>query len=58
MYLNTSNGDVYGPNAAGAWGAVVENIMGPQGIQGEQGIQGVQGDPGGTFSFVGEWELS
>ncbi len=37
MYLDTTTGDVYGPKAAGAWGAAVANIVGPQGIQGDPG---------------------
>lgn len=31
MYLNTNNGDVYGPKANGAWGSVIANITGPAG---------------------------
>lgn len=31
MYLNLSNGDVYGPKAAGSWGSVAGNIRGPSG---------------------------
>jgi hypothetical protein len=34
MYINTSNGDVYGPKAAGGWGSPVMNIIGPQGPAG------------------------
>lgn len=34
MYLNTSNGDVYGPKASGAWGSPVCNITGPAGANG------------------------
>jgi len=34
MYLNTSNGDVYGPKAAGAWGSSIANIIGPEGPAG------------------------
>jgi hypothetical protein len=52
-YLNTTNGDVY-TLTAGAWGAPVGNIRGPQGIQGiqgPQGIQGIQGIPGNTVLY-------
>jgi hypothetical protein len=44
FYLNTSNGDIYGPKAAGAWGAVVFNIaQGQQGPAGPAGAAGVDG---------------
>jgi hypothetical protein len=47
FYLNTANGDVY-QKAAGAWGAAVGNIAGPQGPQGATGAQGPQGVTGPT----------
>jgi hypothetical protein len=31
MYVNFANGDLYGPKAAGAWGATIGNIKGPAG---------------------------
>lgn len=31
MYLNLSNGDVYGPKASGTWGSAAGNIAGPAG---------------------------
>lgn len=34
MYLNSTNGDVYGPKAGGAWGSPVANIIGPTGPPG------------------------
>lgn len=37
FYLNTTNGDIYGPKAAGAWGSVVFNITGPTGASGPAG---------------------
>lgn len=37
FYLRTSNGDVYGPKAAGVWGSVVGNLKGPQGDAGAGG---------------------
>lgn len=37
MYLRTTTGDIYGPKAAGAWGAIVANIKGPQGDPGTGG---------------------
>jgi hypothetical protein len=46
MYLRTSNGAVYGPKAAGAWGASVANITGPQ------GAEGLQGDPGADGASI------
>jgi len=59
FYLNTTNGDIYGPKAAGAWGSVVFNIaegqQGPAGPTGPQGPQGVQGETGpqGTAGAAG-----
>jgi hypothetical protein len=53
MYLNSANGDVYGPKTT-VWGGPALNIRGPQGIQGvqgntgPQGSQGVKGDTGNT----------
>lgn len=46
MYLNTSNGDVYGPKAGGAWGAPVANIIGPAGSNGATGPTGPTGAAG------------
>lgn len=41
-YLNTTNGDIYGPKAGGAWGAVVFNIAeGQEGPPGPTGPAGV-----------------
>jgi hypothetical protein len=31
MYLDSATGNVYGPKAAGAWGAIVKNLVGPPG---------------------------
>ena len=42
MYINSLNGDVYGPKTAGAWGAVACNI------KGSTGAAGTPGAPGGT----------
>jgi hypothetical protein len=43
-----SNGDVYGPKVAGAWGSVIFSILGPQGIPGTNGTNGTNGLPGAT----------
>ena len=34
LHLNTATGDVYGPKAAGSWGAITLNLRGPQGAAG------------------------
>jgi hypothetical protein len=34
MYINSTTGDVYGPKASGAWGAIVANIKGATGAAG------------------------
>ncbi len=47
MYINSSTSDVYGPKAAGAWGAVVCNI---KGAPGPQGAPGVAYTPRGAWS--------
>jgi len=57
IYIDTTNDNIYGPKANGAWGAATTLIgaQGPQGVkgdtgdkgdQGDQGIQGVKGDTG------------
>lgn len=51
FYINTAANTIYGPKAAGAWGAAT-SLVGPQGIQGTQGIQGVQGNPGADGKTV------
>jgi hypothetical protein len=38
FYLNITNGDIYGPKAAGAWGSVIFNIA-----EGQQGPAGADG---------------
>jgi hypothetical protein len=43
FYLNTTNGDIYGPKTAGAWGSVIFNIA-----EGQQGPAGPQGSTGAT----------
>jgi hypothetical protein len=49
-YLNTSNGDIYGPKTAGAWGSVIFNIAqgqtGPTGATGAAGATGPAGSAG------------
>lgn len=45
-YLNTTNGDIYGPKTGGAWGAVVFNIA--EGQQGPAGPAGAAGATGAT----------
>ena len=45
FYINTTASTIYGPKAAGSWGAPT-NLVGPQGAQGLQGIQGIQGIQG------------
>jgi hypothetical protein len=46
FYIDTTNDDIYGPKADGAWGAGA-SLIGPQGNQGIQGPQGLKGDQGG-----------
>lgn len=50
FYLNTTNGDIYGPKTAGAWGGVIFNIaegqQGPAGPAGAAGAPGAQGPAG------------
>jgi hypothetical protein len=58
FYLNTSNGDIYGPKTSGGWGSVIFNIAegqeGPQGLQGQPGQQGNPGADGrGILSGLG-----
>ena len=52
FYLNTSNGDIYGPKTAGAWASSVFNIaqgqQGPQGATGATGATGAAGADGKT----------
>lgn len=51
MYLNGSNGDVYGPKASGSWGSPVTNITGPAAPDAtttSKGIVQLAGDLGGT----------
>ena len=52
FYLNTANGDIYGPKTAGAWGAVIFNIaegqQGPVGATGATGATGAAGVDGRT----------
>lgn len=52
-FLNTSNGDIYGPKTAGAWGSVIFNIAegqtGPQGPTGATGAAGPAGADGRTL---------
>ena len=59
FYLNTANGDVFGPKAAGAWGSAIFSIAegqqgpagatGPAGPQGGAGPQGAAGVDGRTL---------
>jgi len=50
FYLNTTNGDIYGPKAAGAWGSIIFNIAegqeGPAGPAGPTGATGAAGPAG------------
>lgn len=50
-YLNTTNGDVYGPKGASTWGAATGNIRGPQGTAGADGAAGAAGSV--IYSGVG-----
>lgn len=56
MYLNTANGDVYGPKASGAWGSPSANIVGPAAPQATSSTQGTiqlgGGDLGGSATAV------
>jgi hypothetical protein len=36
-YLNTTNGDLYGPKSGGSWGSPVGNLTGPTGASGSGG---------------------
>lgn len=49
MYFDLASGDVYGPKAAGAWGAVVANIMGPPGADGADGTGSGESTPLATI---------
>jgi hypothetical protein len=53
FYLNTTNGDIYGPKTAGAWGSVIFNIaegqQGPVGPTGATGATGPAGADGRTL---------
>jgi hypothetical protein len=49
-YLNTANGDLYGPKTAGAWGSVVGSLKGPTGATGGTGSTGATGTRGSTWS--------
>lgn len=42
-YLNVSNGDLYGPKSAGAWGSTVGSLRGPTGTTGSTGAAGARG---------------
>jgi hypothetical protein len=55
MYLRTSNGDVYGPKAAGVWGSPVANIIGPPGNDGNDGADGADGADGVSFIWRGAY---
>ena len=46
FYIDTTNKDIYGPKASGAWGSGISYIQGETGATGPQGIQGIQGDTG------------
>jgi hypothetical protein len=45
FYIDTAGDDIYGPKAAGAWGAPT-SLVGPQGDPGIQGIPGPAGPSG------------
>jgi hypothetical protein len=49
-YLNVSNGDLYGPKSAGAWGSVVGNLKGATGATGSAGADGARGSVWSTGS--------
>jgi hypothetical protein len=55
MYLRTSNGDVYGPKAAGVWGSPVASIIGPPGNNGDDGADGADGADGVSFIWRGAY---
>jgi hypothetical protein len=48
LYVNASNGDVYGPKAGGAWGTSAFNVKGPIGLTGPTGATGSTGATGAT----------
>jgi hypothetical protein len=47
-YLRTTNGDVYGPKTAGAWGSPILNLMGPAGPAGALWHTGTGAPSNGT----------
>lgn len=52
FYLNTTNGDIYGPKAAGSWGSVIFNIAeGQQGPAGPAGATGSTGPAGADATY-------
>jgi len=64
FYLNTANGDIYGPKTAGAWAGVIFNIaegqQGPAGAAGAAGVDGRtvlsgSGAPGGGVGANGDF---
>lgn len=57
FYIDTTAKAIYGPKAAGAWGAGT-SMIGPQGPAGAQGPQGIQGDqgPAGADGAGSTWD--
>src|SRR5215831_19172167 len=59
MYINSSNGDVYGPKTSGAWGAVACNIKGPTGATGYSPLYIVgTGAPTGAIGNNGDMYIN
>jgi hypothetical protein len=50
MYLNSNNGNVYGPKTAGAWGSIDCNITGPGGLAGN--TEAVNNQTGTSYTFA------
>ena len=48
FYIDTTNDNIYGPKASGAWGSATSYLQGPTGATGPQGPQGNTGATGAT----------
>lgn len=48
MYINTSNGNIYGPKTNAGWGSPASGGAGPTGATGATGVTGATGPTGAT----------
>lgn len=48
MYINTSNGNIYGPKTSAGWGSPASGGVGPTGATGATGVTGATGPTGAT----------